>query len=236
MVITSVNRTGLPDIWSAAPAGLGYPPGHAFHLHKNLYGFQHSPRAFYDAFSEFLIEKLKFVRCTYDKTLFKRVMRSGVPYISLHVDDALVVCSGEEALTEFHKDGAETYDLSSVGDATLHLGLTISYDRKNGILSLGNANSIEQLAERFNIPLDTTCSPLSPFPKPRMRLYPSAITGEHHVGLREHQAYGAAVGSLNWLATTNRPDLAFAVSQLARHLATPTQNHVSATSQPCSTR
>ena len=39
---TSVERTGLPDIWLAAPAGLGYPPGHAFHLHKNCYGFQHN--------------------------------------------------------------------------------------------------------------------------------------------------------------------------------------------------
>ena len=95
-----------------------------------------------------------------------------------------------------------------MGDATLHLGLTISYDRKDGILSLGNANYIEQLAERFNIPLDTTCSPLSPFPKPRTRLYPAAITGERQVGMRQHQAYRAAVGSLNWLATTNRPDLA----------------------------
>ena len=58
---TSVEPTGLPDVWLATPAGLSYPPGHAFHLHKDLHGFQHSPRAFYDAFREFLIEKLKFV-------------------------------------------------------------------------------------------------------------------------------------------------------------------------------
>ena len=40
---TSVDRTGLPDIWLTAPFALGYPPGQASHLLKNLYGFQHSP-------------------------------------------------------------------------------------------------------------------------------------------------------------------------------------------------
>ena len=225
---TSVERTGLPDIWLAAPMAMGYPPGQAFHLHKNLYGFQHSPRAFYDAFSEFLIENFKFVRCTYDKTLFKRVTKKGITYISLYVDDALVVCSSDETWTEVHKEVEESYDLSSVGNATLHLGLTIKYEQKQGVLSLGNSNYIEQLAERFNIPLDIVCHPLSPLPRPRTRLYPSEITGESHVGQREHQTYRAAVGSLNWLATTNRPDLAFAISQLARHLATPTQSHISA--------
>ena len=187
-------------------------------------GFQHSPRAFYDAFSEFRIDKLKFVRCTYGKTLFKRTAALGIAYVSLYVDDALVVSSSNEAWEELHHEVAKTYDLSSVGDATLHLGLTIQYDRKNGVLGLGNSNFIDQLAERFNMALDVTCSPVTPLPKPRMRLYPSSVTGEHHVGQREHQAYRAAVGSLNWLATTNRPDLAFAISQLARHLTTPTQS------------
>ena len=32
---TSVERTGLPDIWLAAPFALGYPFAHAFHVLKN---------------------------------------------------------------------------------------------------------------------------------------------------------------------------------------------------------
>jgi len=67
---TSVERTGLPNIWLAVPFSLGYAPGHAFQLTKTLYGFQHSPRAFYDAFSAYLITDLGFEQCTYDKMLF----------------------------------------------------------------------------------------------------------------------------------------------------------------------
>ena len=222
------SRTGLPDIWLAAPFALGYPPGQAFHLLKDLHGFQHSPRAFYDAFSNFLLEQLKFIRCVYDKTLFYRKASVGTTYLSLYVDDAHVVCSDDATWDELNKEVAIKYELSSVGDATLHLGLTINYDRKRGILALGNSNYVEQMATRFQIPLDVTVTALTPFSRPRTQLYPASVTNEAHVGSRKQQAYRAGVGSLNWLAQTNRPDLAFAVSQLARHLATPTRPHVAA--------
>ena len=99
------------------PFALGYPEGHAFHLQKNLYGFQHSPRAFYDAFSTFLTSTLGFERCTYDKTLFRRTTALGITYISLYVDDALVVSANEDAWTELHKEVGQKYELSSVGDS-----------------------------------------------------------------------------------------------------------------------
>ena len=78
---------------------------------------------------------------------------------------------------------------------------------------------------RFGIPLDVTLSTATPFAKPRTRLYGGAITGEAVVGAREPQAYRAGVGSVNWLGITNRSDLAFAISQLARCLATHATSH-----------
>ena len=225
---TSVERMGLPDIWLATPFAPGYPDGHAFHLQKNLYGFQHSPRAFYDAFSSFLTSTLGFERCTYDKTLFRRTTALGITHISLYVDDALVVPASEEAWTELHKEVEEKYQLSSVGDATLHLGLTIDYDLHNGTLKLGNKSYIEKVAARFGIPLDVTLSSATPFARPRTRLYGAAVTGEAPVGAREQQAFWAGVGSVNWLAITNRPDLAFPISQLARFLNAPTISHTTA--------
>ena len=60
---TSVDRTGLPDLWLKTPPGLGYAETLAFHLKKNLYGFAHSPRAFYDDYSEFIMQ-LGFERCS----------------------------------------------------------------------------------------------------------------------------------------------------------------------------
>ena len=61
---TSLERTGLPGIWLGVLFALGYPPGHLSHLLENLYGFHHRQRAFYDAFSTFLLKKMKFERCS----------------------------------------------------------------------------------------------------------------------------------------------------------------------------
>jgi hypothetical protein len=222
---TSVDRTGLSDLWLRAPPSLGYPPDQAFHLKKNLYGFAHSPRAFYDDYSEFIMN-LGFTRCPYDKTLFKRKTELGVIYMSMYVDDALVVASSEPVWEEMLAQIKHKYTLSSVGDATLHLGLTINYDQTEGVLTLGNTNYITLLAERYNISLDT--KEHTPFKHPKTRLYPAEVTGETVVGPEAQQAYRAGVGSLNWLATTNRPDLSFPVSQLARYLSNPTPTHVDA--------
>ena len=103
------------------------------------------------------------------------------------------------------------YQLSSVGKATLHLGLTINYDRQKNTLVLGNKSYIQQVAARVGIPLDVTLATVTPFAKPRTR-----------------QAYRAGVGSVSWLAITNRPNPDFAISQLARFLATPTTSHTTA--------
>ena len=116
---------------------------------------------------------------------------------------------------------AEYYALSSVGNAILHPGLTITYDRQRGTLALSNSNYIVQMAIRFGIPLEASLLPATPFSKTCTRLYSGAVTGEPLIGGREQQAYHAGVGSLKWQATTNRPDLAFAISQ-SRFLATPT--------------
>ena len=93
---------------------------------KNLYGFQHSPHAFYDAFSQFLTSQLGFERRTYVKTLFRMTTSLGIKYISLYVDDALVVSSNGGAWEELRKEVTASYQLSSVGNATIHLRLTIN--------------------------------------------------------------------------------------------------------------
>ena len=84
------------------------------------------------------------------------------------------------------------------------------------------------MASRFGNPLDVTLSTPSPSAKPRTRFYSGTVTGEPVVGSREQQAFRAGVGSDNWLAITNRPDLAFAISQLACFLANPTATHTAA--------
>jgi hypothetical protein len=56
--------------------------------------------------------------------------------MSMYVDDALCVVSTEAAWAELITEIEKRYDLSSKGNATLHLGLTVDHDRDNGTLTL----------------------------------------------------------------------------------------------------
>ena len=104
--------------------------------------------------------------------------------MSLYVDDALVISSDEATWAELHDSVTQRYKLSSVGNATLHLGLTIDYDCHAGVLALGNANYFEQLAARFGISLDVKLHSVTPFARPRTRLYPISVTEEPLVNHR----------------------------------------------------
>ena len=117
--------------------------------------------------------------------------------MSLNVDDALVVSTSKSSWEELHQQVAMKYELSSVENATLNHVLTINYNRQRGVLALGNANYVEQLAPWCRIPLDVKPPCVTPFTKLRTRLYPVPVTEEPLVGAHKQQAYRAGVGILN---------------------------------------
>jgi hypothetical protein len=53
----------------------------------------------------------------------------------------------------------------------------------------------------------------------------SLLSYQGDVDVERQQWYRKAVGSLNHLATYTRPDLAFAISCLSRHLQNPSKEH-----------
>ena len=103
---------------------------------------------------------MNFKRCTNSVSPHSGL---GTSYMSRYVDDALFFSSDEATWNELHQEVAAKYELSSVEDAPLHLGLTINYARQKGVLALGNIKYIKQLAARFGIPVDIKRSPETPF-------------------------------------------------------------------------
>ena len=129
---------------------------------------------------------LNFERGAYAKTLFRRDTCCRLIYMTMYVDDALLVASTEDAWKELLAEVTKRYTLTSVGNATLHLCLTIAYDRDTGVLSLGMIKYMEQIAKRFYVFINS--KEFTPFKKPKTWLYPAAVTEETVVGSREQDA------------------------------------------------
>jgi len=91
----------------------------------------------------------------------------------------------------------------------------VSQDVENGFLTISQTSFIETLARRFGV------TKTSEFP---------AVVGANLEARMEGEssgpwAYREAVGSLMWLVTMTRPDIANAVRAVARHSHNPTERH-----------
>ena len=91
------------------PAGFVDPtkPDHVCLLHKSVYGLKQSPRAWYDKFSNFLLE-FGFVCSKKDPSLFIYARDKAVIYLLLYVDDMVITGNNSQAQNVYLKNLIES--------------------------------------------------------------------------------------------------------------------------------
>ena len=141
-------------------------------------------------------------------------------FVCLYVDDFLY--TGDSALMAEFKAAIETRFRVRHLDGTEFLGLSIEYDRSKGVLEIGQAKYVEKVLKRFGF---WECK-ARPTPMAANRRL-ERLDGE----CKDQQLqtrYRQMVGSLMFLATSTRVDIAYAVKELSRHLVHPAEEHVRA--------
>jgi hypothetical protein len=185
-------------------------------LHKSLYGLRQAPRRWNETIHAALIS-LGFQRSQSDPCLYLRDMGTDrAMIVTIFVDDMLIGSKSLEAIEQFKADITAKFKMSDLGEAKLCLGIEIRRDRSLRTLSLSQPRYINDILSRFkhhniqpkDIPMRTDAH--------------SGIRGEPHTNQGE---YRTLVGSLMYLATSTRPDIAYATSFLARHMQTPCEEH-----------
>jgi hypothetical protein len=109
------------------------------------------------------------------------------------------------------------FKIRDLGSATYFLGMEIMRDRKKGTIVLSQAKATADVVSRYgqseskgrNIPMD-----------PSFQLGSSANDADL---LSDDVPYRALVGSLLYIANCTRPDIAYAVGVLCRHMNSPTK-------------
>ncbi|KAJ9516322.1 hypothetical protein QJQ45_001053 [Haematococcus lacustris] len=93
----------------------------------------------------------------------------------------------------------------------------ISRDRAQGTLQLDQQQYIKELLSTYSMTeAHSKAVPMAPGTK---------LVKEGDALDTAHHSYSALVGSLLYLSCCTRPDIAYAVGALARHMASPTQQH-----------
>ncbi|KAI1000192.1 hypothetical protein K3495_g8007 [Podosphaera aphanis] len=190
---------------------------HVARFNRCIYGLKQSPREWYFRLIEY-IKPLGFISSEFDPCVL--LHSSGNLIAAIYVDD--IVLFGEQgALMEDTVNLLKSeFKVNDMG--TLHwlLGIQIGYI-KNGSITLSQTAYIDRILNRFSMnDCNSTTTPL----ENNQRLM-AADDGEPRVDAKPYQQI---IGSVMYLATGTRPDLAYTITHLSQYNIDPSVTHMNA--------
>ncbi|KAM1550335.1 hypothetical protein ACFX10_042608 [Malus domestica] len=203
------------DVYMKQPSGFTDKqfPSHVCKLQRSLYGLKQAPRAWFERFSDFLLQ-LGFQESSCDYSLFV-YSHSGVYLILLiYVDDILITGNSPHQISRLIKRLGTLFSMKDLGPLNYFLGVEVKYD--------GTTMHLCQAKYALDLLSRTKFTDAKPISTP-------AVSGQKlsaHVGdpFEHPDQYRSVVGALQYLTVT-RPDLSYAVNQVCQFMHAPTTHH-----------
>ena len=160
---------------------------------------------------------MKFVQTKGDPCLF--VSTDGEPVIiAVYVNDILIAGRTDKRIAEVKTAIANRFDVKDMDKLHYFLGVKVVQDLEAGTIWMGQPTYTENLVSHFSMQNAKTCkTPVNPSLK--------LTKAKDDLTCVDGELYQPAVGKLIFLSTRTRPDIAFAVSNVAKFTATPTEQH-----------
>ena len=203
------------EIFVEQPEGFVRGEAKVCRLNKALYGLKQSPRVWYNTFASFLNAELGVVPLEADSSVF--INPKDGTLIALYVDDVLITGPSKEAIQKVKDALNRRFYMTDLGACCYYLGMTVTRNRQQRTLRLGQEAYIEKVLRDFGLweckeiatPMETTC---------HLGKAPDGF----QANAQDRLLYQKAVGSLMYAMLGTRPDI---VSVVSRYGANPTQAH-----------
>ncbi|SDA05527.1 BZ3501_MvSof-1269-A2-R1_Chr5-2g07480 [Microbotryum saponariae] len=206
------------DIWMTAPRGFDLPSDKVLHLRRSIYGLKQAGRI-WNRHIDASLRALGYTATGTDHCVYSRLDDRQCPhYIALYVDDLLMISPDLAEIERVISGLEQRYGVKRLGPAEYILGIQIRrFD--DGSIALSQERYIMDVLARFHFDTTTrgTTVPMTP------GLSLTAIPGQGTERIRSW--YLQAIGSLLYISLGTRPDIAFAVSYLARFANNPGRRH-----------
>jgi hypothetical protein len=218
VVTTFLNGTLSEDVVMEIPEGFPQAgnPLKACRIKRALYGLKQAPKAWYSRIDSWLLAQ-GLTRSKYDPNLYYWTKDEKRTFILLYVDDLLITGDNHERIASLIAAVKREFRMTDLGYAALYLGAEIQR-RKDGIL-LTQTAYIRKLLDKFG--LSNCNSSLLPM-DPSLHLQRTMDTPKI-----DAEFYHFLVGSLIYVTNT-RPDVCYAISCVAKYMASPKQAHFQA--------
>ena len=188
-------------------------PNMCLRLKKSLYGLAVAPRLWFEHLRDALLS-LGLRQSEFDPCLF---YGSDILF-GCFVDDGVIVAKSPAVAAKFiAKLEAMGFELTQEESLCEYLGINLTRDNNKRTFTLTQQGLIDKVVAATGL---QNCNPNS-LPAAQVALG----SDPDGVSIQEKWSYSSIVGMLLYLSTNTRPDIAFAVSQVARFTSAPKQSH-----------
>ena len=142
----------------------------------------------------------------------------GLIILTVHVDDLIIAAQTERRMQEIKKLFADNFTVTDLGELKYVPAVNVDQQTDPGGIWIGQTSYTMKVLEKFGMnaskPVSTPCGPSVKLTKAK----------DDNV-IIDKERYQSAVGSLLYLSTWTRPDITYAVSNVAKFCSKPTKEH-----------
>ena len=199
------------DVYMRVPEGLLLPKnvnrnGLALKLNKALYGLKQSARCWYKTMSDFMTS-IGFKVCESDKSLYVCNKYVDIIYVLVFIDDGLIMCKNTNLIKNVLSKLKSKFEIV-VTKPNVFVGVEITRSFKTKKIFINQKTYAMNVIKRFGM---ESAKPVSTPIECNINLM-NAKKCDESIPYRE------IIGSLMFLASVSRPDIAYSVNYLSRFL------------------
>jgi Reverse transcriptase (RNA-dependent DNA polymerase) len=195
-------------------------PGKVWKLKRAIYVLKQAALAWYERLKKAFLG-MDFKSSDADPCLYWKDVNGSPAFLIVHVDDCILIGTSE-CLRNVKQSISDLFEVSDIGSIKFFLGIELIRDVDAGRIWIGQRQYAKNVLARFGM---SDCKPRVAPLDANMQLCKSGKP----LGL--DMPYRELVGSLLYLSTCTRPDLAHSVGMLSRFVSAPTEEHWAAAKQ-----
>jgi hypothetical protein len=210
-------------IYMRQPEGFAVPgrEKEVCRLIKSLYGLKQAPRVWNTELNDAILQ-YGLIRSEEDQCVYYRLQGEEWIAVLFFVDDGFICGTSKEMVENFSDYLKKKFEIRIL-PAGRFLGMTIGRDREKGEMSISQPDFVDALLKKVKM---EGCNPVGTPAEPGLPLT-SNMSPQQEKEKEEMRSipYKEAVGALLYLSTTTRPDISYAVGQVAKFCQNPGIQH-----------
>lgn len=191
---------------------------HVCKLNKALYGLKQSSKCWNDTLSDAL-KDMGFSETQGDPCMFVKYIDDEICLLGIYVDDLIIASPSNDMVLKVKEELSSRFEMKDMGEINFFLGVKVTTNNNDFFLS--QEHFVDSMLRKFSF---ENCKPVDT-PADVGQILTKANDGSD---MCDKALYQASVGSLLYLSTRTRPDIALAVNRVSKYCNSPTEEHWSA--------